>query len=121
MKTHDARHSFRRSFIIWNVVSCHPVFVAPDVTQEHEHETGQIEDELFDRYGAAARGKINAERRRRVWEREEGVAEKQVEEKADWHQDDDRTPKGRARELEVGPGGKPPPERCDRNDEKKQA
>src|SRR5882724_4767433 len=120
MKMHDALHSFGRGLIIRNVVSRDPVFVTPDVAQEHEHETGQIKDELFYRYRAAARGDVNAKSGGMVWENEKGVAEKQVEEKADWRQDGDRTPKGRARELQVGPGGKPPRERCDRNDKKKQ-
>ena len=93
---------------------------APDITQEHEHETSQIEDEFFYRYGAAARGDIDAESGGLVWEHEEGVAEKQVEEKADWRQDGDRTPKGRARKLKVGPGSKPPRQGCDRNEEEEQ-
>src|SRR6266508_1483735 len=120
MKTHNARHSLGRSFIIRHVISRHPVFVAPDVTQKHEHKTGQIEDELFHRYGAAACRDINAESGELVWEDEEGVAEKQVEEKADWRQHGDRTPKGRARKLQVGPGGKPPRQRYNRNDEEEQ-
>src|SRR3989442_13222377 len=62
MKMYHARHPFGRSFIIRHVVSRHPVFVAPDITQEHEHETGEIEDELFYRHRAAARGDVNAER-----------------------------------------------------------
>src|SRR4029453_19059526 len=120
MKTHDTRDSLGRRFIIRNVVSRHPVFVAPDVTQEHEHETGQIKNEFFYRYRATPRGDINAESGGLVWEDEEGAAEKQVEKKADWHQDGDRTPKGRARKLQVGPGGKPPPQREDRNDKEEQ-
>jgi hypothetical protein len=120
MKTHDARHSPGRGLIIRDVVRRHPVFVAPDITQEHEHETRQIKDELFYWYRAAARRDVDAESCGFVWEDEEIVAEQQIEDEAQRRQNCDRTPKGRARELQIGSGDEPPGQRCDRNDEEEQ-
>src|SRR5438552_17212403 len=47
MKTNDARYILGRFLVVRDVVSCHPIFVAPDVTQQDEHEACQIKNEFF--------------------------------------------------------------------------
>src|SRR5438876_307031 len=99
MKMYHARHPFGRSFIIRHVVSRHPVFVAPDITQEHEHETGEIEDELFYRYRAAARGDVNAESGGVVWGGEGSGTEEHNGDKGRRRPDGSPRHKGRARAV----------------------
>src|SRR5256885_16633051 len=96
MKMYHARHPFGRSFIIRHVVSRHPVFVAPDITQEHEHETGEIEDELFYRYRAAARGDVNAESGGLVWGDEKKGTEEHNDEKNERRPEGEANPQDRA-------------------------
>src|SRR6185369_11807159 len=39
MKTNDARYVAGCLLVVGDVVSGHPIFIAPDVTQQDEHET----------------------------------------------------------------------------------
>src|SRR5207253_10541070 len=48
MKSNDARYITGRFIVVRDVVSCHPIFVAPDVTQQNEHEACQIKNEFLD-------------------------------------------------------------------------
>src|SRR5262245_30186945 len=53
MKTNDTRYVFGCRRVIAHVVRRHPVFVAPDVTQQHQHEPGEVENEFLDRNRSA--------------------------------------------------------------------
>ncbi len=47
MKSNDARYVPSRFLVVRDIVSGHPVFVAPDVTQQDEHEACQVENEFL--------------------------------------------------------------------------
>src|SRR6266511_4203105 len=73
MKTDNARYAFRGSRIVGDVVSRHPIFIAPDITQQHEHEAGEIEDEFLDWNCSTHCRYLPTECRRLVWENEKAL------------------------------------------------
>src|SRR5206468_5840068 len=121
MKTDDAGYAFGRRRVIGDVVGCHPIFIAPDITQQHQHEAGEIEDEFLDWNRTTCCGYFATERRRFIWENEESVAKEQVEQETEWREHGDGSPECFSRKLQIGPAGKPPPERRDRHNEQEQA
>jgi hypothetical protein len=83
MKTDDSRDAFGGYRVIGHVVRRQPIFIAPNVTQQHQHEPGEIENEFFNRNRSAHGGYFPTESRRFVWENEESVAKEQVEEETE--------------------------------------
>src|SRR5262245_48538985 len=69
----SARYVFGRCHVIAHVVRGHPVFIAPNITQEHQHEPGDVEDEFFNWNRSAHRGYFPTECGRFIWEDEESV------------------------------------------------
>jgi hypothetical protein len=83
MKTDDPRYVFGRRRVIAHVVRRHPVFIAPNVTQQHQHEPGEIENEFLDGNRSAHRGYFPTESGRFIRENEKGVAKQQVEQETE--------------------------------------
>ena len=75
---------FGRRRVIGHVVRTHPVFIAPNVTQQHQHEPGEVENEFFDWNRSADRGYFPAESGRFIRENEKRVAKEQVERETQW-------------------------------------
>jgi hypothetical protein len=121
MKTDDARYAFGCGRVVGDIVGAHPIFIAPNVTQQHEHEAGEIEDEFLDWNRSTRRGYLAAERSCFIWKNEESVAKEQIEQETDWREHCDGSPECFSRKLQIGPAGKPPPERRNRNNEQEQA
>src|SRR5215475_1353263 len=83
MKTDDPWDISGGRRVIAHVVRRHPVFIAPNVTQQHEHEPGEVENEFFD-WNCSAQGRyFPTESGRFIWENEESVAKQQVEEETE--------------------------------------
>src|SRR5262249_50573208 len=82
-KTDDSRDVLARCRVIAHVVRRHPVFIAPNVTQQHQHEPGEIENEFFNRNRSAHGRYFPTESGRFVWENEESVAKQKVEEETE--------------------------------------
>src|SRR5437667_7436649 len=101
MKTDDPRYAFGCCLVVRNVVGGHPIFIAPDVTQQHEHEAGQIENEFLDWNSSACRRDVPAECGRPIWENEEGVAKEQIQQKAEWREHCDGPPECFSRKNEI--------------------
>src|SRR5206468_1997101 len=121
MKTDDARYAFGRRRVVGDVVGRHPIFIAPNITQQHQHEAGEIEDEFLD-WNCSAYGRdVAAECGRLVRENEEGVAKEQIQQKPEWREHRDGSPKCFSWKLQIGTARKPPPERRDRNNKQEQA
>src|SRR5438445_6155264 len=121
MKTDDARYAFGRRRVVGDVVGRHPIFIAPNITEQHEHEASQIENEFLD-WNCSAYGRdAAAECGRLVRENEESVAKEQVEHETEWREHRDGSPKCFSGKLQIGPAGKPPPERRDRNNKQEKA
>src|SRR5439155_8434386 len=121
VKTDDTRYAFGGSRIVGDVVSRHPIFIAPDITQQHEHEAGEIKDEFLDWNCSTHCRYLPTECRRLVWENEKGIAKEHVEHKTKWREHRDRSPKCFSRKLQIGLAGKPPPQRRDGNNKQEQA
>src|SRR5437660_9716630 len=121
MKTDDPRYAFGCCLVVRNVVGSHPIFIAPDVTQQHEHEAGEVEDEFLDRNRPAQRGNLATECSCFVWEGEESVAKEQIEQEAKRCEHGDGSPKCFSRKNEIGPTGEPPSQRTDRNNKQEEA
>src|SRR5437773_11899713 len=121
MKTDDAWYAFGRRRVIGDVIGRHPIFIAPDITQQHQREAGEIEDEFLDRNRTTHRGYFATERRRFIWENEESVAKEQVEHETAWREHRDGSPKCFSRKLQIRTARKPPPERRDRHNKQQQA
>src|SRR5439155_10609760 len=121
MKTDDARYAFGRRRVVGDVIGRHPIFIAPDITQQHQHEAGEIEDEFLDGNRSTQGGNIATERRCFIWENEESVAKEQIQQEPDWREHSDGSPKCFPWKLQVRAADKPPPERRDRHNEQKQA
>src|SRR5437016_4363169 len=121
MKTDDAGYAFGRRRVVGDIIGRHPIFIAPDITQQHQHEAGEIEDEFLDWNSSTHCGYFATERRRFIWENEESVAKEQVEHETEWREHRDRSPRGFSRKLQIGTARKPPPERRDGNDRQEQA
>src|SRR5262249_56289507 len=79
MKTNDAPYVLGRLLVVGNVVSGHPIFVAPDVTQQDEHEACQIEDEFLNGNCSAYRRNVASECGCFVWKDEESAAEEEIQ------------------------------------------
>jgi hypothetical protein len=121
MKTDDARYALGRGLVVGHVVCRYPIFIAPNVTQQHQHEAGEIEDEFLDWNRSTHGGYLATERGRFIWENEESVAKEQVEHETEWREHRDGSPKCFSRKLQIGPAGKPPSQRRDRNYKQEQA
>src|SRR5262249_37150193 len=98
-----------------------PIFIAPDVTQQYQHEPGEVENEFFNRNRSAHRGYFPTNSCQLVWENKKGVAKKQVEQKTEWRQHSDRSPEGFSRKLQIGSASKPPAQRADGEDKQERA
>src|SRR5206468_7525912 len=109
MKTDDAGYAFGRRCVVGDVIGRHPIFIAPDITQQHQHEAGEIEDEFLDWNCSTHCRYLPTECRRLVWENEKGIAKEQVEHETKWREHRDRSPKCFSRKLQIGPAGEPPP------------
>src|SRR5438445_13732828 len=121
MKADDERYAIcRRNEYVYDKVS-NTILIAPDITQQHQHEAGEIEDEFLDGNRSTQGGNIATERRRFIWENEESVAKEQIQQEPDWREHSDGSPKCFPWKLQVRAAGKPPPERRDRHNEQKQA
>src|SRR5215467_5230836 len=79
MKTNDSWYIFGRCRVIAYVIRTHPVFIAPNITQQHQHEPGEIKNEFFDRNSSADGWYFQTESGRFIWENEESVAKQQIE------------------------------------------
>src|SRR5437867_9862725 len=121
MKTDDARYAFRRHRVVGDVVGRHPIFITPDITQQHQHEAGKVEDEFLDWNRSTHRGYLATECRRYVWENEESVAKEQVEQETKWREHGDSSPECLSRKLQIWTAGEPPPARRDGNNKQDQA
>ena len=84
MKTDDPRYVFGRRRVIGHVVRPHPVFIAPNVTQQHQHEPGEVENEFFNRNRSAHRGYFPAECGGFVRKNEKSISKEQVEHETQW-------------------------------------
>src|SRR5437660_6863792 len=121
METDDARYRFASRPVVGNIVSPHPIFVTPDITQQREHEASEVEDELLDWNGPAHCGYFATEGCCLVSENKKGVAKEQIQQEPDWREHSDGSPKCFPWKLQVRAAGKPPPERRDRHNEQEQA
>src|SRR5438876_6274428 len=121
MKTDDARYAFGRRRVVGDVVGGHPIFITPDITQQHQHEPGEIEDEFLDRNRSTEGRNLAPECGRFLWESEESTAKEQVEQETEWREHCDGSPKCFSRKLQIGPAGKPPSKRRDGNNKQEQA
>src|SRR5215471_18407684 len=121
MKTNDARYILRRLLVVRDVVSSHPIFVAPDITQQDEHEACQIKNEFLNWNRSAHRRDVAAECGRLVWKNEERIAEEQIEQEAERCEDRDRSPKCFPGKDQIRPASKPACERSNGNSEQRQA
>src|SRR5262249_26677616 len=117
MKADDARYASRCCCVVGNIVRRHPIFIAPDIAQQHQHEASEIEDEFLDWNCSTKCGYLAAECCCFVWKNEESIAEEQVEQQTEWREHCDGPPKCLFRKPQIGPAGKPPPERRDRSNE----
>src|SRR4030095_11190785 len=115
MKTDDPRYTFGRVRVIRRVVRRHPVFIAPNVTQQHQHEPREVENELFDGNRPAHRSYLPTECGRFVRENEKRVTKQQVEEETERRQRRDGSPKRLSWKPQIRPAAKPPTERADRD------
>src|SRR4029077_9844025 len=84
MKTNDPRYVFSRRRVVAHVILRHPVFVAPNVTQQHQHEPCEVENEFFNRNRSAQRGYFPTECGRFIRENEKRVPKQQVERETQW-------------------------------------
>src|SRR5258705_5370770 len=116
MKTDDPRYVFGRRRVIAHVVRPHPIFIAPNVTQHHQHEPGEVENEFFNRNRSAHRGYFPTESGQFVRKNEESVAKKQVEQETQRREYPESSPERLSWKLQIGSAGKPPTERADRDD-----
>ena len=121
METDDAWYGFGSRRVVGNIVRSHPIFIAPDVTQQDQHETGQVEDEFFDWNGPAHGRYLATQDCCLVSENKKGVAKEHIQQEPDWREHSDGSPKCFSRKPQIGPAGKPPPERRDRHNEQEQA
>src|SRR5215469_14890814 len=121
MKTNDPRYVSGCRRVIAHVVRRNPIFIAPNVTRQHQHEPGEIENEFFNRNRAAQRGYFPTESGRFIWENEKSVAKQQVEQETERRQHRDCSPERFSWKLQIGPASKPPTQRADRDDEQYEA
>src|SRR6185437_13451181 len=121
MKTNDARYILGCFPVVRDVVSGHPIFVAPDVTQQNKHEACEIKNEFFDWNRPAQCRNFAAKSGRVVWKSEERVAEKEIQRESEWSEHPDSPPKCFSWKFEIRPTGKPPSQGSDRDNEQSQA
>ena len=108
--------SLRRRLVSRERCSCHPIFIAPNVTEQHEHETSQVENKFLD-WNRSTDGRDFASKCGRfVWENEESVAKEQIEQEAERCEQGDAFSKMPFSETcRSGSAGKPPRQRTNRN------
>src|SRR5262249_48390860 len=116
MKTNDTRYVFGCRRVIADVVRRHPVFVAPVVTQQHQHEPGEVENEFLARNRSAKGWYSPAQCGRFVRENEKRVTKQQVEKETERRQHRDGSPKRLSWKPQIRPAAKPPAKRADRDE-----
>src|SRR6516164_7952584 len=102
MKADDTGYVFGRRGVVGDVVGRHPIFIAPNITEQHEHEASQIENEFFDWNGSADGWDFATECGQLVWENEESVAKQQIEQETKRREHGDGSPKSLSRKFEIG-------------------
>src|SRR5215470_2977755 len=107
--------------IIWNRIGQKPVFIKPDVKQQHCKKTCEIEDIFFERHTSTQCRSLNIQGGQRIWENEKVVCEKEIQRRSKRKEESNRPPECFSRDLNSLLRNKPECDNGNGENEKQQA